>query len=1221
MNNLKRIFTVGLMLVTVLSMSVVAAPQVDAAASAGDLIKMDGLSSVYYLGADGKRYVFPNESTYFSWYSDFSSVVTIPQSELESYPLGANVTVRPGTKLVKITTNPKVYAVESEGSLIGIADEAAAEYYYGENWNQRVVDVADSFFTNYTIQSSELTVGDEYPEGSLVQLPSESDIYYITEAGTAKMIADESAFLANRFKWSDVLTADATYTLPTVGSDIAGADSDIIDTSQGGGAGTGVQPGVGTGVTVALASDTPAAMNVPSKASKVAFAKVNFTASNDGDVTVKNVVVKRDGLGVYSEIDKVYLYQGDTRLTNGRSVNSSSNTVTFNSVNLEVPAGMTKSLTIVADIADLTTAGNHALGIAAASAITTDGASVSGSFPVMGNTMSFSTTAVAALTVTQNNGTSTTNVKIGQDEQEVADFDIDNDNVEDVQLTRITLTNGGNADPSDLGNIKLYYQGSEIADGVLADEKIDFDFDAITIDKGDSNVNFKVKADIEGGMNNTLKLYIANAADVVAVGDTYGYNASVTVTAFDSSAEAYPLTFQGSEITVNLATDNAETVIKDQTDFVFGTLEVDVKEDVEINEVRVTIAETEGTGNSGVIDIDNLELYNMDTTEILDGTVVSGNGDSASTSVVWKFEDFTFSTGEESWQVRGDIPSTANSDDAYQISFDLNPSSTFDAQYAATNDAVTSSDMSQVTLTGKTKTIGASALTVYPSSFNNGDAVANTDDVVIAGGSLKTGSVSGVNITEMIFEGASSTAEDGTDDSNAYLDSTNVELLALYIDGAMVSSESTLSTEGEVTFDSLDIDIAKNTSVDFEVKLNIAGTLDATNQTVRVQLRGISATDDNNDSVNAVESGESTTIAGTATVDFGRVISLHSSGSLEVSMANDVDDVDATKYVLASVSDNKIARVKMKASYEDVDVTKLVVSISSGTVHRSVDSVSITDSAGTVLASADMVAASSSESSATFENEDGLFTVEKGTEYFFITADVAGMGDGASETAVSGDAVTVFVEDVEAIGDSGVKMVDGASGAVSYAGTGASATANTGSANEAKVVGTMITSVTNETSGTLAAGSQEIFRMDVTVNDGTNASSTGDVLETALKQLLITVNYYSTTASTATVMKLYREGKSGYATTTVPASGSEATFDLDGAASNSTDWSSSNYEIAQGSTATFYVKTTIDSAGDSDYIQVTMPDIDSADFTWHDGDNDYTELRLDYSELSGVTLQ
>ncbi|MFH1427341.1 MAG: hypothetical protein ABIG60_02325, partial [Patescibacteria group bacterium] len=290
MNSIRRIFTISVMAVTILSMSVVVVPDVGAAASAGDLIKMDGLSSVYYLAADGKRYVFPNEKAYFSWYSDFSGVVTIPQSELESYPLGANVTVRPGTKLVKITTNPKVYAPLADGHLVAVPDEATAAALYGANWAKRIIDVPDAFFTNYTIDSGELSSA-AYPEGSLIKMSDDPAVYYVDADGMARKIASEAAFLANRFKWDDVITAASGFTLPTLGAEItSAADTSgglgILDTSQGGGGGTGIQPGAGTGLTVALASDTPAAGVIPSSASNAVFAKYNFTASNDGAITI-----------------------------------------------------------------------------------------------------------------------------------------------------------------------------------------------------------------------------------------------------------------------------------------------------------------------------------------------------------------------------------------------------------------------------------------------------------------------------------------------------------------------------------------------------------------------------------------------------------------------------------------------------------------------------------------------------------------------------------------------------------------------------------------------------------------------------------------------------------------------------------------------------------------------------------------------------------------------
>jgi hypothetical protein len=77
MTNLRKALAISVSVITVFSMSMIAVPfQVGAAAATGDLIKIDGYAPVYYL-SDGKRYVFPNESTYFSWYSDFSGVKTL----------------------------------------------------------------------------------------------------------------------------------------------------------------------------------------------------------------------------------------------------------------------------------------------------------------------------------------------------------------------------------------------------------------------------------------------------------------------------------------------------------------------------------------------------------------------------------------------------------------------------------------------------------------------------------------------------------------------------------------------------------------------------------------------------------------------------------------------------------------------------------------------------------------------------------------------------------------------------------------------------------------------------------------------------------------------------------------------------------------------------------------------------------------------------------------
>jgi hypothetical protein len=115
------------------------------------LIKSPSTASVYYCGADGKRYVFSNSGTYFSWYDDFKDVITITEEELAAVPLGGNVTYRPGVRMLKIQSDPKVYAVDTGGTLRWVSSAFIAEQLYGENWADNVEDIAETFFINYQI--------------------------------------------------------------------------------------------------------------------------------------------------------------------------------------------------------------------------------------------------------------------------------------------------------------------------------------------------------------------------------------------------------------------------------------------------------------------------------------------------------------------------------------------------------------------------------------------------------------------------------------------------------------------------------------------------------------------------------------------------------------------------------------------------------------------------------------------------------------------------------------------------------------------------------------------------------------------------------------------------------------------------------------------------------------------------------------------------------------
>lgn len=191
--------------------------------SIGDLIKRADNSAIYYYGSDGKRHPFPNETVYFSWYADFSGVKTVSAEALASIQLAKNVTMRPGTWLIKIKTNPKVYAIEPGGVIRWITTEDIAKRLYGDDFASLVRDVGDTFFMDYT-EGADI---DSYvhPDGTLVKYRTYPEIFYIQD-GQKRWVDSESTFYANGLQWIHVLTIPDTQYYSN-GTDVIGWESDI----------------------------------------------------------------------------------------------------------------------------------------------------------------------------------------------------------------------------------------------------------------------------------------------------------------------------------------------------------------------------------------------------------------------------------------------------------------------------------------------------------------------------------------------------------------------------------------------------------------------------------------------------------------------------------------------------------------------------------------------------------------------------------------------------------------------------------------------------------------------------------------------------------------------------------------------------------------------------------------------------------------------------------
>jgi hypothetical protein len=182
-------------------------------AAPGDLIRGTSFSAVYYMGEDGFRYVFPNEKTYGTWYTnpdtgalDFSTVKTLSDADLATIQMGGNVTYHPGLRMVKINSDPKTYLVTHGGVLRWVSTEADAVAMYGTDWNTKIDDVADGFFTNYTV-GDVVDLSSDTSSGSLVASREFGGTSSISED---KELTDYATLLIENMMYNGVMDGDGT---------------------------------------------------------------------------------------------------------------------------------------------------------------------------------------------------------------------------------------------------------------------------------------------------------------------------------------------------------------------------------------------------------------------------------------------------------------------------------------------------------------------------------------------------------------------------------------------------------------------------------------------------------------------------------------------------------------------------------------------------------------------------------------------------------------------------------------------------------------------------------------------------------------------------------------------------------------------------------------------------------------------------------------------------
>lgn len=863
------------------------AVSVKASASAGDLIKMDGLSSVYYLGDDGKRYVFPNEATFFSWYSDFSSVVTISASELQSYPIGGNVTMRPGTKLVKITTDPSVYAVEPNGVLRKIQSEAQAIALYGTNWNKRVVDIADAFFSNYTIGSA-LTSG-SIPAGSLVKNEGAADVYYY-DGSAYRKIASESAFTANRFQFSNVLTVSNAITAG--GSSIASAE--LVNVAQNGET-TG--PVVtGSGLAISLSSATPASASVPKNGTRVPFAKVNLTAASDGAVTVNSITIKRIGLSAYDDIDKVWFEKDGSTIASKKTVNSNDEATLVFSPALIINAGQTVSVDLVASLK--AAGGNIGFSVASASAVNATAASVTGSFPVAGNLMSPTDYTVAEVVI--DNGDTSKTVNVGDEDIRLGRFDVNfATGTKDIVLKSISLKNTGNEDLIDVvSNVYLENNGSVVATGVIDGKYINFTFSngGEKMAKDDGDQTFYIKGDVIGkevaGTATGIALELNKDTDMVGVEASTGFGIKVTSSTAGtfSAVSTATLVINSGAIAVSKKSSSPSdsTIIKNTKGVVALLANVKADEAITADGMRLNVVQASSTS------FENVKVY-------LNGALVD-SFDPTAVATTSLDSSISLNKGDNEIKVTVDIKSNAGDNAKFQVSLNQASSLLDTAEYVASGNSVSASDVTG-SATGAIITVGGASLSAAKS-----DGYATSKTVVIGSTDVSLGkfTVKATNDTIKITQIKVASTSGNT------VSAANVYDFKLFIDGSQVGTTKDFTSTG-ATFSSLSISVADNATKIIELKGSFDNSATGTLKTVLE----FTAEDSNGKTVTVSDKPETSSFAVT------------DKGTLTIAKDGD----SATSAILSSKAgvEQEVATYKLTATNDSATLTELVIVSASST--------------------------------------------------------------------------------------------------------------------------------------------------------------------------------------------------------------------------------------------------------------------------------------------------
>ncbi len=620
--------------------------------------------------------------------------------------------------------------------------------------------------------------------------------------------------------------------------------SGSVSTNTGNTGNTGTTGNVVSGpVTAMLSGSQPTGMIVSGQSGAL-LANVTFS----GNGTVSSVQFQRTGVSADATLTNVYLYDGNTRITDAASV------VTGGYINFNAPNGLftvngSRTISVRADIAGSTS--GQSVGVKLNSV--TAGGSASTYTNVWGNQLQISSVTTASVnfaalstsTVTVDAGTMAYNVWQGSATV----------STRDVNFRAATFKFVGSAPVDAMANLSLFVDGTKVAGpasiNAANNNKVTFDLGNTPYLLKTGSHTIDVRADIVKGSNRTITMSVENVADLMFEDSNLtGVNVSATVATVpltQGNSVYNSITVNRGSVTVNVdPAFTANKVTGGATNVPVGQFTLKAYgEDVKVNTLQVTFNTASATTSN------NVSLYvnggQVGTSQNFRGTALSYN--LGSSMIIPAGQTVTLT-------VKADMVDPASAAWTTGTVAAVIGGVSNNAQGQSSNELVT---VASTAVTGNTLTVSSGAATfARTAGFTGVTTAPNMSAVKIGSFTVQAGSAEDIKINSIsvtpnaMISGTAAT--------------TNISNLTVKDGSTVLGTPVGNPSSGASTFSFTDITVAANMTKTFDVYADIGGSAAAsTTASMTIGYRGVISNTTNSSTATgvAITSAASTLAAST----------------------------------------------------------------------------------------------------------------------------------------------------------------------------------------------------------------------------------------------------------------------------------------------------------------------------------------------------------------------